>query len=246
MKKLSIIISTLVLSLALPLMAEASPARLVDEADLLTPSEEKEVLTELNTVSEDIGMDVVVVTVQSLGGTEVNNFTINYHDTHGYGMGEEGNCTLLLICPEERDYCIRGFGHPYFSDSVFDKIASSLNLSDENFYYSFMTFASEVKHEYEIASMNGGRGPFYAGKKIGIALVIGLVIGGIALFSLMSQLKSVYKQSGAADYTREGSFNVSESRDHFIYSQVVKTEIPKTDSNSSSSGSSYGGTSGKY
>ena len=246
MKKILAFFGIILLTISMPLSAKAAPARLVDDAGLLTAQEAAEVLNELDSVSNDIGMDVVVVTVPSLNGREVNDYTISLHDQSGYGMGEDNNCTMLLICPESRDYCIRGFGYKYFSDSVFEDIADSLYLSNEDYHYSFMTFASEVKYQYEIASMNGGRGPFEGMKKLGIALVIGLIVAGAYLLSLKNQLKSVRRQSGAADYTRSGSFNLETSRDHFLYSQITKTEIPKNDSSSSSSGSSYGGTSGKY
>ena len=58
-------------------------------------------------------------------------------------------------------------------------------------------------------------------------------------------------QTGAAVYTRQGSMNVTEARDIFLYRTVSKTE--KADSNSgkssthkTSSGTTVGGGGGKF
>ena len=61
-----LVLSICVLSLN-PAFATAAP-RLVDDADLLTSSEESELLSLLNEISERQKMDIVVVTVDSLGG----------------------------------------------------------------------------------------------------------------------------------------------------------------------------------
>ena len=49
--------------------------RLADDADLLTDSEEKELNQQLDTVSEEQECDVIVVTVNSLNGKTVEEYS---------------------------------------------------------------------------------------------------------------------------------------------------------------------------
>lgn len=55
--------------------------------------------------------------------------------------------------------------------------------------------------------------PFNAGKKLVIALIIGVVAGVIVAFVLKKQLKSVRQQKQANVYTKSGSIQITASRD---------------------------------
>lgn len=63
--------------------------RLVDDADILTDSEEKELNQQLDTVSEEQECDVIIVTVDSLNGKTVEEYADDYYDDNGYGYGEK-------------------------------------------------------------------------------------------------------------------------------------------------------------
>ena len=71
--------------------------------------------------------------------------------------------------------------------------------------------------------------PFDFGKTVLISAVIGLIIGFIAVSLMKVQLKSVRYAKNAANYIREGSFCLTESRDVFLYSTVAR--VPKPQSN---------------
>lgn len=58
-----------------------------------------------------------------------------------------------------------------------------------------------------------------------IALIIGLVVGGITLASLLSQLKSVAKQYSAAEYVVKNSLDLQERRDVFLYTNTDRRMI---------------------
>ena len=86
-----------------------------------------------------------------------------------------------------------------------------------------------------------------------IALVAGLLIAAIYTASLKGQLKSVQAQRAAASYVKNGSLNVTNSRDFFLYRHVSRTEkSSSSDSRSgsgthtSSSGATHGGGGGKF
>lgn len=86
---------------------------------------------------------------------------------------------------------------------------------------------------------------------IPIALVIGFVIAKIIVGNMKSKLKTVRKQAAANSYTKDGSINITESRDLFLYHTVTRTEKTKNNfsgssTHRSSSGTSHGGGGGKF
>ncbi len=60
-----------------------------------------------------------------------------------------------------------------------------------------------------------------------ICLVIGVVIALVAVGSMKASMKSVHMQAQANNYTKVGSFKVTESQDIFLYRNVERTERPK-------------------
>ena len=59
-----------------------------------------------------------------------------------------------------------------------------------------------------------------------ISAIIALVIGGITVGSLLSQLKSVAQQSGAAEYVRSDGLRLAEQKDLFTHKQTERTALP--------------------
>ena len=92
-------------------------------------------------------------------------------------------------------------------------------------------------------------------KKILLALGIGLVLAWVVVSVMKSQLRSVAFQENAASYVREGSMNLTNSRELFLYRDVQRTEhVEEKDSDSSggssthtsSSGTTHGGGGGSF
>ena len=71
-----------------------------------------------------------------------------------------------------------------------------------------------------------------------LAVGIGLVLAWVIVSVMKSQLRSVAFQENAASYVREGSMNLTNSRELFLYRDVHRTERPKESSSSDSGGSS--------
>ena len=61
-----------------------------------------------------------------------------------------------------------------------------------------------------------------------ISIVIGIAIGFLVVSVMKSQLKSVRRQSGAANYFTAGSLNLTCSTDHFLYQNTTRTPRPKS------------------
>ena len=88
-----------------------------------------------------------------------------------------------------------------------------------------------------------------------LALGIGLVLAWVVVHVMKSQLRSVAFQENAASYVREGSMNLTNSRELFLYRDVHRTEhVEAKDSDSSggssthtsSSGTTHGGGGGSF
>jgi len=260
-KKLLVFLLVLIFcSLSVNVMAAAHPARLVDDANLLSASEKSELTALLDEISERHQVDVVVVTVNSLGGKSPRAFADDYYDYNGYR--EDG--VLLLIAMDTRDYWIStsGYGITAFTDAGIDYIEDAFltDLSEGDYASAFETYA-ELCDEFITEARSGKpyddgnmpKSPFPWGQNLLISLAVGFLIAFIATAIMRSKLKTVRSKAGATDYVRDGSFRVTRSLDFFLYRTVSRRARPKNDSSSggssthsSSSGRSHGGGGGKF
>ncbi|MBR1823853.1 MAG: hypothetical protein IJ779_06440 [Ruminococcus sp.] len=64
-------------------------------------------------------------------------------------------------------------------------------------------------------------------KTLGICILIGIAIGGIVTLSMVSSMKSVRRQYGAADYKKPNSFKLDVKQDNYLYNKIEKAPIPK-------------------
>jgi len=253
-----LLVLTFVLMGATVSYAENLP-RLVDEAELLSSSEEAEIESRLDEISERQKMDIVIVAVDGLGGKSPRNFADDYFDS-GYGFGDNKDGILLLISMEERDWYIstRGFGITAFTDAGLDYISEKIvpYMREGDFYSGFEVFA-ELCDEFIGQARNGK--PYDEGNMpkeplgfiwIVVAIGVGLVVALIVTASMKSQLKNVRAKTEASDYIRKGSLNITNSRDLFLYRNVSRVRIQTSSGGSSthrsSSGVRHGGRGGKF
>lgn len=259
MKKICIMILVLLLcvSVAAPVLAEEVMPRVVDQADLLTDAEEASLLSKLNTISSKQGMDVVVVTSDTLEGKSPTAYADDFYDYNGYS--EDG--ILLLVSMEDSDWWIStaGYGIIAFTDAGIEYLAEQFVplLSDGDYAEAFEIYAGTCDEFIDQArsgdpydTHNLPKEPFAFFKNLLICLGIGFVIALIITGIMKGKLKTVHAQAGAASYVKNGSLNVTHRQDLFLYRDVKRTEKPKSSSGSSthtsSSGRSHGGGGGKF
>lgn len=271
MKKKIVCLVLVLIAVLLPsgiIMAEAAhDARLVDEAGLLSEDERETILDKLDSVSGKLKFEIVIVTVNSTGGSTPKDFADDYYDYHNYGYNEDGDGILLLISMEDRDYYIStvGYGITAFTDAGIEYISDRFqtDLSDGNYAGAFDTFVDDcekfVTHArkdkpYDVENMPK---VYNAPLIIGGSVLVGFVISIIVVCCFAGQLKSVRARKAAAEYIVSGSMKVVDSRDIYLYSHVTKHAKPKQTSSSSSggggssthrssSGRSHGGGGGKF
>ena len=230
----------LVLILCLSLAAQVSAAqlpRLVDSADLLLDGQEAELLTRLDQLSQELQVDVVVVTMESLGGYSADQVINAFYDEYGYGYGPNRDGVVLLLSMSERDWRILSNGFaadaitPGDIDSIGDRIVDE--LSGGEYYDAFMEFASLC--EYEIEGERNGF-PFNFGLSLLVSVAIGFVVAFIATGIMRSKLKSVRSRTGAKEYTVSGSMQLTRSSDLFLYRTMDRRRKPQQTSSGSRGG----------
>ena len=213
-----------------------------DEAELLNDSEELALEEKLADLSNKHDAQIVVCTIASMDGGDIDEFLGYLYDEMGFGYGENHDGVLLLVCMDPREYRIlsNGFAGEAIDsgdiDSIGDVIVS--DLSDGNYAAAFDKFADRCDY-YLDGFINGF--PFNFGKNLVICLIIGIVAGLIVAFVLKGQLKTVRKQNQANVYVKPGSMQVTVHNDFFLYRDVTRT---KKESSSSSSGGSSRSTGG--
>ena len=235
--------------------------RLVDGADLLDMEEEKDLLEQLDEISERQQCDVAVVTTDSLDGKTPEAYADDFYDYNGYGMGEDNDGMLLLVSMENRKWHIStcGFGIEALTDAGIEYISENFlpDLSDGNYGDAFQIYASlcddfitqaKEGNAYDVGNMPKGKVSLLW---IPVSLLIGLVIALVVTGCMRAQLKTVRRQAAAANYMKPGSMNLKVSRDIFLYRTVTRTERPKeneggSSTHSSSSGETHGGGGGSF
>jgi uncharacterized protein len=257
-------VPTAVPATAAPVVTAApviSGNRVEDAADLLTPEQEAALAQKLDEYSRKHDCDIVVITAKSLGSKTARLFAADYYETCGYNMS---GGMVMMVCPEARDYAFVGTGKCYSitnDNKVKDHLKEVVvadHLKGDSYNTAFNVFAD--KCDEFLTNVENGKQPYKKNlisttfAAIGSA-VAGLISGGSAAGGMASKLKSVRHKTNASDYVEKGSLRMVDQREMFLYTNVVKTEIPRDNNRSSggssggfssSSGSSWSGSSGKY
>ena len=224
--------------------ATEAPARdanerfLYDDADLLTDDQEAELVDKLEDVSHATDAQIVIATIASMDGGDIDAFVDDLYDSMGFGYGENHDGVLLLVCMDPREYRIlsNGYAGTAIGPDQIDTLCDFMETYLPNGHYTtaFHSFADQCGEFLEYYQMGS---PFKVGKNLAISLIIGIIAGLIVVFILKGQLKSVRKQDQAHRYVKPGSMTVNIQYDIFLYRTVTRTKKQKrVESTSSGSG----------
>ena len=240
-------------NLAIP--ASAQSPLLVDKANLLTEEEENKLSQMIDSASQGCMADLVVVTVNDLHGKTAEEYADDFFDYNGYGYGEEKDGVLLLYKDGnqgDRELWISTHGSTIKSLSSKRISYITENVQSEivegNYYDAVLAFIGSASDYINV----GPAKPMVAWYWIPLSLVIGFLIAFVILKIMTANLKTVKSERFAENYIRQGSLNLTNNADYYIYSNVVKTPIPKSNDNDdfgthvSSSGETHGGGGSKF
>lgn len=230
------------------LAAEEKTPCLLDLAQLLTEEEANALEAKLVAIAEKFNVEVAIVTMPTCEGEDHGAYAKSIYRECNYGLGENKDGILLLIDMDEenRGWYIYGknLGADAMTDSEIDAVGEDMtpDLKDGKYAAAFDTFAERCEERIDIA-INGE--PFDPVWTLIVCLVVSLLLALIITGIMKGQLKSVRSQRAATNYVRQGSLNVTESYEMFLYRTVEEREKPES-SSSESSGSRESGGGGSF
>lgn len=255
-KMISFLAAMLVFT-AFVLPAWAASPRLADEAGLLSGSECAAIEKQLDEISAQYGLDVVIVTTDSTGSRSPMEYADDYFDYNDYAP----DGVLLLISMEESDWWIStaGYGIQAFTDAGIAYIGEKIvpYLSDGEYAQAFTVFAdlcgqflAQAKTGDPFDTHNLPKAPFNPVWNGLLALIAGPAAAFFTTGSMKKKLKSVARKAQANDYVTPGSLQITQSRDFHLYTHLDRVEKASSGGGSSthtsSSGTTHGGGGGKF
>ena len=242
--------------------------RMNDSANVLTEDEDNELEDALEELSLRQSFDVVIATIESLESvdyTSMEEYADDLYDFCQFGYGADRDGVLLLVSVGDRKWHIStcGYGITAFTDAGIQYLGEQMtpDMADGDYAAAFRTFvqwsdayidAARSGRPYDVKNLP--REPLSL-MYLFLALGIGLVLAWVVVGVMKSRLRSVAFQENAASYVREGSMNLTNQRELFLYRDVHRTEhVEEKDSDSSggssthtsSSGTTHGGGGGSF
>ncbi|WP_175560171.1 TPM domain-containing protein [Butyrivibrio sp. YAB3001] len=240
--------------------------RLVDNADLLTSSEEADILAALNKASEENRMNIAILTVDEHTGS-IQAYADDYFDYNGFQADFDGAGILFMLSMADREYAIStcGDGIAAFTDYGQEYLVDQMMpyLKEGDYYgafeeyieacnYLLSCYDAEEGTAYDIGNVPATPRNLFKG--LIICVVIGLIAGLIPIFIMVSDLQTVHPNANASGYQTHSGLHMTTHRDTYLRTNTSRTRKPENDSRSgggssvhiSSSGSSHGGSSGHF
>ena len=176
-------------------------SRLVDRGMLLDEDEEEGLLAQLDQISQQFQMDVVVVSVNGLEGQKPQDYGASIFADHEYGLGTERDGVLLLINAEDRSWHLHTSGHgtTVFADEALNNVADQVapKFREESYGSGIQIFIDLCQNAMSQAqtpspsneqTQPGQRFPL--GKNLLTCIAIGTIAASLIIFYLKRQLKS--------------------------------------------------------
>lgn len=247
-------------------------SRVIDYAGVIPQQEEDKLVEQFDEIANRQKVDIVICFTNSLDGKRTSDYAEALYEKYNYGYGENKDGIMLLVSFENRDWYIatRGYAIQAFTDAGIQYIGNQIkgDLGEKN-YYAAAEYFGRLCDEFITDAKNGNVYDEPMGAVDGeddgsvlpppiwilISIAVGVVIAFIIVGSMKRKLHTVNMQAAANNYLKNGSLNITESNDIFLYSNVTKTAKPQdNDSNSgsgsstheSSSGNTYGGGGGNF
>lgn len=265
-KLMLLVMSVSIMSVFLGFSASSAAGKksVIDDAELIKASDEKELDKKIKNIQKD-KFDVVILTVKSLDGKSAQDYADDYYDNNDYGLDNEKSGVLFLVSKGDRKYHIstKGAGIKAFTDYGISRIKEEIKpyLSDGDYFDAcdeFLNITKDFVKAYKDGTPYDTDNPYneeidYVILEV-IALVIAFVIALISVGIMRLRMNTAKPKGTAMEYIKKGSFKLTSEKDIFMYSTVTKTAKPKDNDNSaggstthvSSSGSEHGGGGGSF
>ncbi len=222
---------------------------ITDDANLIPDDVEAELLARCEKIAEEHKMEVAIHTTEDFGGLIAEAYADDYYDFNGYGYGENDDGMLVVYKPGEegeREIYIttHGLGDSKFFQGIKDGIIEEMiePLKAEDYEKAFTIYLDRAEAQFK-----SGVSVIW----LFVLMLVGAVIGLLITGSMTAANKSVRKQETAKVYTRQGSMNITDSNDIFLYTRTHTVPKAKDNNNddsthTSSSGRTHNGSGAKF
>ena len=219
-----------------------------DSSELLAPEQRLQLEDKMETVSDRLGVNIVIVTTNDIGNKSMMEFADDYYDnnysnpdgiilvinmgTSEWYVSTAGNC-IDNISDYEIDYIIGDYVLPYLQNGDFYSGFDSFVDGFDYYFYYDDTADIEENYEYEVEDKSS-----FGLENLGISGIIGAISSFITSRVLKGQLKSTAPKRTATNYSN--NFVVTGMSDFYLGSYVSKTKIIKNKDISGGNHGSYG------
>ena len=212
-----------------------------DYADVLTDSEEAELIAKLEALGSEYDIEIGAITVDSYEGKDPQDFADDFYDYNGYGYGSNDDGLIVVFNTGKGDgnrnlaISTHGKGIELLTDLEIDRIIEMMinPIKNGDFASAFDNFVSECEVAFdESISIIW----------IPVSILVGFGLAFLIVKIQASKLKNVVQKTDAADYV--GNVVLTYQNDRFMYRNVTRTPKAKSSSSSthtSSSGRTHGG-----
>ena len=212
-----------------------------DYADVLTDSEEAELIAKLEALGSEYDIEIGAITVDSYEGKDPQDFADDFYDYNGYGYGYNDDGLIVVFNTGEGDgnrnlaISTHGKGIELLTDLEIDRIIEMMinPIKNGDFAGAFDNFVTECEVAFdESISIIW----------IPVSILVGFGLAFIIVKIQASKLKTVVQKADAADYV--GNVVLTYQNDQFMYRNVTSSPKVKSESSSthtSSSGRTHGG-----
>ena len=228
-------------------------ASLVDNADLLSPRQEREVLQVLEQVEKAHNVRVAVVTMPSIG----NNSMVAYADKlvdDVYNDGAKGNMVLLQVTDQRKWYIstdskLKDITGTNDAVNYMSKAFVSY-LSNGDYPNAYKVYATKANDLLDYYAKNGKpvkkEKPFPNEPALVFALFGAFIFTKSVRKSLLDSMSNVNAAVAADAYLDERSFELKDSSDTYMYSNVVAVPRPRGNGHHGGGSGGHGGGGGGY
>lgn len=263
----------LILNLTLTASAALTDASVIDNAGLFTEREHITLEGKADTLTQTYGMDVFIVTVDTLAGRSSADYAESLYTDGGLQWWESEHTILFLLAMEEREWYISTGGDAIyvFTDYGLDSLGNLIvpYLSDGKYFEGFEVYLGALPEYFDAYQagepIDGYAQPqyqedvvYYERKKslstiLPTSLMIGIIAAAITILIMRSSMNTKRKQHSAGDYLKQGSYHLRTHQDIYLYSNISKVRRQQNTGSSggssvhrSSGGRSHGGRGGKF
>ena len=179
-------------------------------------------------------MDVVILTVPSLMGKSAQAFADDFYENNRYSP----DGVLFLIDMGSRQWHISTSGTAI--EALSDRDLMTIEdrvipyFTEGRYYDGFFRFLDILPDH-----LKNGSG---SGFNLLISLLGGAAMAGICLLVMRSSMNTKKPQRSAENYMTDGSYQLRQHQDLFLYSNISKRSRPQNNSSGSSTHRSFSGT----